>query len=299
MPGTSQSPRWQALLLIGFVLACAAFLVLRFWPRDNLQNLLGLLPEDSAVQLYIDVPSAVSATGPVGFPLPLRLSLSASGLEAIAFGLAGQDLYLAAGGRFGAGLIEAALARQGVRCSEPIAVIPCHALLEHGTVSVSMLSDGIVFATTEVLRIAPVARPVAVDKAQAALDGGAVAWAEIDPQLLDQAMETPPSNWLNVQLIARALEPAHVAYATLTPTPEGAFTLELEAHCAEEDTEQLRNVLKGLNDMTIALVARDTEARTQWEPILKSFESNSEGQIVRVSWILQAADLAALWLVIN
>jgi hypothetical protein len=299
MPGTSQSPRWQALLLIGFVLACAAFLVLRFWPRDNLQNLLGLLPEDSAVQLYIDVPSAVSATGPVGFPLPLRLSLSASGLEAIAFGLAGQDLYLAAGGRFGAGLIEAALARQGVRCDESIAETPCHALLEHGTVSVSMLSDGIVFGTTEVLRIAPVARPVAVDKAQAALDGGAVAWAEIDPQLLDQAMETPPSNWLNVQLIARALEPAHIAYATLTPTPEGAFSLELEAHCAVEDTEQLRNVLKGLNDMTIALVAQDAEARTQWEPILKSFESNSEGQIVRVSWILQAADLAALWLVIN
>jgi hypothetical protein len=295
MAGTAQAPRWQAFLLAGFVLGCVAFLAARFWPRDYVRELLEILPPDAAVQLYVDVPAAVVATGEAQLSVPLSLGISSGALEAIALGVAGQELYLAAGGRFGSALVEAALTRQGVECPQPIAEAPCRVELDHGPVAVSMADNGVILATTDVLMRRPVVRPVDSSAAREALSNGAIAWAQIDPHLLDVAMENPPAHWINVQLIARALEPADVAYVTVTPVTGGRFVLELKAHCEASDTEQLLAVLNGINDMALALAARDEKARAQWSPVLKSFSSSVEGEVVRVNWSLQRDQLAALW----
>lgn len=289
----SISPRWQALVLTVFVLACVAFLAFRFWPRDNLQNLLGRLPAGSAIQLYVDVPAAIKGAQGVKLPPALSFGLAAGNFEAVALGLAEHELYVVSAGRFSSGLVEAALLAQGVQCSQPIALAPCQASLAHGTVSLHLIDDRTLYVTTAATADS-VRRQVDTSAAQAAFGRGGIAWASIDPALLDQAMENPPANWINLQLIARALQPATEAYLALIPQGEGAFLLELEAHGAKSEAGQVQKVLAGLNDMAIALTAREPEASEQWSPVLKSFENGLDDEVVWAKWTLSAKDLARL-----
>lgn len=295
MAGISKSARWQAYLLAGFVLGCVVFLAIRFWPRDYVQDVLGVLPAESAIQMYVDVPAAIAAAGAIEIPLPLSLGVTAGGLEAAGFSLAGGELYVSAGGRFGPTLVEAALARQGVECAESIATEPCKADLGHGAVLIAMDDSGVLVGTTAAVtglqapRIVDSARPLA------AISSGAIVWAEINPALLDEAMEDPPANWINLQLIARALEPARVAYATLTPMLDDSFSLDLEAHCKASDAQQLARILEGLNDMAAAIIAREDETQQRWEPVLGSFVSSVEDETVRAHWSLERQHLTGLW----
>jgi hypothetical protein len=133
------------------------------------------------------------------------------------------------------------------------------------------------------------------DEVQDALDGGAVIWAAIDPPLLDAAMEDPPPGWINLQIVARALEPARIAYLTVNPLTGNKVSLRIEAHCDAAEKEQLEQVLTGLNDMALALLSRDARAAEQWAPVLRSFESSQETETVRVQWTLPVERLAELW----
>lgn len=295
----SKSKRWQTFLLAGFVCGCVAFLALRFWPRDYVQEVLGVLPGDSAIQMYVDVPAVAATAGTVEIPLPLSLGITSGGLEAMGFSLSRDELYVSAVGRFGASLVETALTRQGVVCAEPIATAPCRVDLGHGAVWIATDDSGVVVGTTAPLTGPPTGPPTVrvVDSARprATLASGAIVWAEINPALLDEAMEKPPANWINLQLIARALEPARVAYATLTPTVDNRFSLEVEAHCDESDAAQLARVLAGLNDMATALVAREVETQRRWGSVLNSFASSVDGEIVRANWVFEQEHLTVLW----
>jgi hypothetical protein len=291
----SMSGRLQAFLLSAFVLACAAYLAVHFWPRDRVQELVGQMPANSAVVAYIDVPGLTDAAADASFALPWSLGLAANRLDGISLALTGHELHLAAGGDFSASLIDALLASQGIQCSASLGVTPCAANLGRGPVLLSMVRPGTLVATTAAALGVPNAREINRDEIRAALLADTVIWAAVDPQLLNAAMEDPPPNWMNLQIVARALEPARVAYLTVIPLTGGSVATRIEAHCDAADRGELEQVLTGLNDMALALLSREGTAAEQWEPILRSFESSQGAETVRVEWTLPIERLAALW----
>lgn len=294
-PTTPIARRLQALLLIAFVLACAAYLTYRFWPRDRVQELLGLMPAQAAVIAYVDVPGLAEAAADASLAPPWSLGLGPSQLDGLSLALTtGHEFHFAAGGDFSAVLVDALLASQGIRCGASVGTSPCAADLGHGPVLLSVVRSGTLLATTADTLNVPGSAAFDGAEVQAALGGGAVVWAAIDPQLLDAAMENPPADWPNLQIFARALEPARIAYLTVNPTGNNV-SLRIEAHCDAANSEELERVLAGLNDMTLALLSRDAGAAEQWLPILKSFESSREAETVSVQWTLPAQRLAELW----
>lgn len=295
MPRTSISGRLQAFLLSAFVLACAAYLTVRLWPRDHVQDLLGQMPADAAVLAYVDVPGLIDAAADASLALPWSLGLAANRLDGISLALAGHEFSVAAGGDFSASLIDALLASQGIRCRASLEVTPCAASLGHGSVFLSVPRPGILIAATAASLSLPHSTEFNGDEVRDALSGGAVIWAAIDPPLLDAAMKDPPPKWINLQIVARALEPARIAYLTVNPLTDNNVSLRVEAHCDTADKEQMEQVLTGLNDMALALLSRDGAAAEQWAPILRSFKSSQGAGTVRVEWTLPVERLAELW----
>lgn len=291
----SISGRLQAFVLTAFVLACAAYLAVRFWPRDRVQELLGRMPAEAAVLAYVDVPGLTDAAADASLSLPWSLGLAANRLDGISLALTGHEFYVAAGGDLSASLIDALLSSQGIRCGSSLAVTPCATDLGHGPLLLSMVGSGTLVATTADSLNLLHSTEFNGDKAREALGRGAVIWAAIDPKLLDAVMEDPPPNWINLQIVARALEPARVAYLAVSPLAGDSVSVSIEAHCEEADREQLEQVLTGLNDMALALLSRDATAAEQWSPILKSFQSSQNAGIVRVQWTLPVERLAELW----
>ena len=291
----SISGRLQAFLLTAFVLACAAYLAVRLWPRDHVQELISQMPAESAVLAYIDVPGLTQAAANTSLTLPWSLGFATDRLEGISLALTGHELYVAAGGDFSASLIDALLVSQGIRCGVSLEVAPCAADLGHGPVLLSMARPGTLTATTASSIGIRNSTETNGDGVRAALRGGAVIWAAIDPQLLDAAMEAPPPNWINLQMLARALEPARVAYLTVNPLTGDSVSVRIEAHCDPADREELEKVLAGLNDMALALLAREGTAAEEWGPALKSFESSQGAETVRIRWTLPVERLAELW----
>jgi hypothetical protein len=254
------------------------------------------MPAEAAVLVYVDVPGLTEAATDASLALSWSLGLSPNRLDAISLAMtAGHEFYAAAGGDFSASLIDALLASQGVQCGASVGVAPCAANLGHGPVLLSVVRSGTLVATTADALGFPSSTAFSSDEVRAAFSGGAVVWAAIDPQLLATAMEDPPADWLNLQIVARALEPARIAYLTLNPLTGNNVSLRIEAHCDAADGEQLEQVLTGLNDMALALLSRDAAAAEQWAPILKSFGSSREAETVRVQWTLPAQRLAELW----
>ena len=291
----SISGRLQAFLLTAFVLACAVYLAVRFWPRDRIQELVDQMPADSAVLAYIDVPRLSEAAADASLALPWSLGLTAHRVEGISLALTGHELHVAAGGDFSASLIDGLLSSQGIECGASLAVAPCVANLGHGPVLLSMVSPGILLATTASSLRVPNSSQIHANEIRAAQGAGAVIWAAINPQLLDVAMDDPPPNWMNLQIIARALEPAHIAYLTVNALTGESVSIRIEAHCDAASREQLEQVLTGLNDMALALLAREGTAAERWEPALRSFESSQGAETVRVQWTLPIERLAELW----
>ncbi|MDA0204673.1 MAG: hypothetical protein O3A53_03240 [Acidobacteria bacterium] len=292
----SISGRLQAFLLSAFVLACSAYLAVHFWPRDHVKELVGQMPADSAVLAYIDVPGLTEAAVDASLALPWSLGLAANRLHGISLALTGQELHVAAGGDFSASLIDALLASQGIQCGASLGVSPCAANLGHGPVLLSVVSPGVLIATTAASFGVPnAATEINNDEIRAALLGGAVIWAAIDPRLLEVAMEDPPPHWMNLQIVARALERARVAYLTVNPLAGDNVSIRIEAHCDAADRGQLERLLTGLNDMALALLSRGGTASAQWEPILSSFESSQGAETVSVQWTLPVGRLAELW----
>lgn len=295
MSSTPISGRLQAFLLGTFVLACAAYLAVRFWPRDHVRALLVHMPAEAAVLAYVDVPGLSGVAADVSLALPWTLGLAANRLDGIALALAEHEIYVAASGDFSATLIGALLASQGIRCAASLDVTPCAADLGHGPVLVGIPGPGTLAASTADSLSFSNSAEFHGDEARDALSAGAVIWAAIDPPLLDAAMEDPPPEWINLQIVARALEPARVAFFTVKPLAGDNVSIRVEAYCDDADREQLERVLGGVNDMALALLSRDGAAAEQWAPALKSFESSQGPGTVRVEWTVPAALLAELW----
>ena len=291
----SISVRLQTFFLSAFILACAVFVGVRFWPRDHVEELLGQMPGNVAVLAYIDVPRLAEAAADAPLALPWSQGLAADRLDGIALALAGHEFYVAAGGDFSASVIGALLASQGIRCGESLEVAPCAADFGHGPVLLRMPRPGNLIAATGGSLSFPKSAEFHSDEAQRALSDGALIWAAIDPSSLDAAMEDPPPQWINLQIVARALEPARVAYLTVNPLTGNNVAIRVEAHCDAGDREQLEQVLTGLNDMALALLSQDAAATEQWSPILRSFESSGGVETVRVQWTLPVERLADLW----
>ncbi len=253
------------------------------------------MPAEAAVLAYVDVPGLTEAAADASLALPWSLGLAANRLDGIALALTGHEFYIAAGGDFSAGLIDALLGSQGIQCGASLGVAPCTANLGHGSVLLSMVRPGTLIATTAASLGVPNSTEFNGDEVRNALGGGAFIWAAIDPKFLDAAMEDPPPNWLNLQIVARALEPARAAYLTVSPLTGNNVSIRIEAHCDAAAREQLEQVLTGLNDMALALLSRDGAAAEQWAPTLKSFESFQEAELVRVEWTLPVERLVGLW----
>jgi hypothetical protein len=253
------------------------------------------MPADSAVLAYVDVQELREVAADAALALPWSLGLAANRVDGIALALTGHELYVAAGGDFSASLIDALLASQGARCGASLARAPCAADLGHGPVLVGMSEPGTLIATTAPSLSLANSAEFNGAEARDALRGGAVIWAAIDPQLLDAAMEDPPPAWINLQIVARALEAARAAYLTVIPLAGDNVLIRIEAHCDAADREQLERVLTGLNDMALALLSRDASAAEEWAPILKSLESSQDAKTVRIQWTLPVERLAELW----
>jgi hypothetical protein len=253
------------------------------------------MPAGAAVLAYVDVPGLTGAAADASVDLPWSLGLVANRLDGIGLALAGHEFYVTAGGDFSASLIDALLTSQGIRCGRSLAAAPCAADLGHGPVLLSMTGPGTLMAATAASLNFPSSTEFHGDQARDALGEGAVIWAAIDPKLLDAAMEDPPVEWINLQIVARALESADVAYLTVRPQAGNHVALRVEARCDTADGEQMEQVLTGLNDMALALLSRDGEAAEEWAPVLRSFESSRDAEAVRVEWTLPVERLAGLW----
>ena len=254
------------------------------------------MPAEAAVLAYIDVPGLTEAATDASLAWSWPLGFAPNRLDAVSLALTTRhEFYAAAGGDFSASLIDALLALQGIECDASVGVAPCAVNLGHGPVLLSMVRSGTLVATTADVHDLPSYREFSSNEVRAALSGGAVVWAAIDPQPLDAAMENPPADWLNLQIFARALEPARMAYLTVNPLMGNNVSLRIEAHCDAAESEQLEQVLTGLNDMALALLSRDAAAVDKWAPILRSFDSSREAETVRVQWTLPAQRLAELW----
>lgn len=295
MPRMSISGRLQAFLLSAFVVACVAYLAVRFWPRDHVQELLRQVPAEAAVLAFIDVPGLTEEAANASVDLPWSIGLAPNRLDAISVALtADHELHAAAGGDFSASLIDALLAFQGSQCEASVGVAPCAVDLGNGPILLRVVRSGTLVTTTADALNTSSSAVFNSDEVRAALSGGALIWAAIDPQLLAAAMEDPPAGWLNLQIFARALELAHTAYLTVNPLEGDNVLLRIEAHCDSADSEQLEQVLTGLNDMSLALLSRDPVGVEQWAPILESFESSRQAETVRVEWTLPTERLAEL-----
>ena len=253
------------------------------------------MPPQAAILVYIDVPGLSGAAANASLALPWSLGLAANRLDGIALAIAEHEVYVAAGGDFSASLIDTLLASQGIRCGTSLAVAPCAADFGHGPVPVGMAGPRILVAATAASLSLANSTEFPGDEARDGLSAGAVIWAAIDPGLLDAAMEDPPPEWMNLQIVARALEPARIAYLTVTPLAGDNVSIRVEAHCDDADREQLEQVLGGLNDMALALLSRDAAATELWSPVLRSFDSSQDAETVRVEWTVPVARLAALW----
>jgi len=279
----------------------AAFLGWRLGRPSLVERLLSRLPARQAIHAYVDM-AAVRRSE------TLRSWIEAAAPEAD-LGLAGElvrgaalsvdqdQIALVFGGAFNETALQAYLEREGVDCPGSLRDASCAVYADEtgGYLSLRMLGPGgaavvngpsreganrlVALGDSTAARLAEPARE--------ALSGGAVVWASIDPVLLDEAMRDPPEGWINLSLVARALQHAETAYLTLTPA-DGAVFARLEARAADEaEAAELGKVLEGLNDFSKAMLERYGEADlARWQGALDTFRLETDGATVRVAWTI-------------
>ncbi len=289
MPKPSAATRRQAVLLILFIVACAAFLAWRLRPRDRVEQLLSYLPERGSVQLYVDVPRAGSA-------LPLDsewfLGLTVSGLDAAALAFDQGEVHAALAG-VPAGLVEPALARQGAECEAPLTEQPCALELNGRSVRFRQEASGTLLAATDTTDVTR--RDASADAAAAreAIEAGAMAWAALTPAKLLQEPQAFQGTWSTPLLAVRAVESAETAYLTLEESPDG-YTLRLSARCAPGEAEEAVQVLRGLNQMGATVLQAQGAESEVWRSLLGSFEAEAQADTVEAAWTLSGAEFQAL-----
>ena len=284
------------------VLVAAAVGVGWWLGRPRLERrLLERLPERQAIHAYLDV-AAVRRSPVLSRWIETAapeadLGLAGEFVRGAAVGVGEDQIAVVFGGAFNEAALKAYLEREGVDCPGSLRDAACavYADATGGFLSLRLLDTGVAAVVNgpsreganRLVTVGGGAGRLA-EPAREALGRGAVVWASIDPARLDAVMRNPPEGWVNLSLVARALQHAETAYLTLTPAGD-AVVARLEADAADEaDAAELGKVLEGLNDFSKAMLKRYGDIdQTAWTAALDTFRLESEARTVRVEWTIQ------------
>ena len=280
--------------------AVACFLSLaacRFADQDKAELLFSQLPRDQAVQLYLDVEGLRSmpglaqiiaagpnGTGPFGrINSDLGIDVSRD-VDSLAASMGTATLTLAVTGNFNRPRIQQYLAQKGASCSALLGGLEC-AQESEGTAHIVWLdpaqqnflavSNGPSLEAIRELRSSRESNPAALaSEMRAGIASSGFLWITIDPQRLGVAMRDPPEDWINLSLLANALQRSHRAVAALGPLADGQIEFRLQALCfSAEEAEKQSSLLKGLFSFAAAALDAgrgEQPAEHGWSALLRS-----------------------------
>lgn len=290
--------RVRLIAAIALVVAVAA---LGWWWRSPSleERLLGRLPAEQAIHAYVDVAAVrrspvlrewIEAAAPSA-----NLGLAGEFVRGAAVGVGVDQIAVVFGGAFTESALKAYLEREGVACPGSLRDASCAVYADRtgGFLSLRLLGPGVAAVVNAPSReganrlVALGDRNAArlAGPASAALSSGAVVWASIDPRRLDEAMREPPEGWVNLSLVARALQHAETAQLTLTPADDG-LVARLEARAADEaEAAELAKVLESLNGFSKAMIERYGDADIAgWRDALETFRMETDEATVGIEW---------------
>ena len=282
--------------------AVACFLSLaacRFADQDKAELLFSQLPRDQAVLLYLDVEglrslpglSQIIAAEPDGSG-PFRginndLGIDASrDVDSLAASIGTATLTLAVTGNFNHSRIEQYLSQKGASCSALLGGLECAQESERTTYIVWLdpaqqnflvVSSGPSFEAIRELRSSrePNSAGLASDM-RAGIGSSGFLWLAIDPRRLGVAMRDPPEHWINLSLLANALQHSHRAVAHVGLLADGQIEFRLQALCSSaEEAEKQSSLLKGLFSFAAAALDAgrgEKPAENGWSALLRSAE---------------------------
>ena len=329
-------PFWGRRLAMPALACFLGLAACRFAKQDKAELLLSQLPSDQALQVFLDVerlrslpelpeiiaakaatkpatqPAAKSDNGGMVRQISNDLGLDIwSDVDALAASLGTGTLALAVSGSFSHGQIQQHLSDNGATCTTHLGRPEC--LLEAASTNYIVWLDpaqqtpltAASGTSTEVIRelrrhLEPNYLTLAAE-IQADLGNRHFLWIGIDPRRLGVAMRDPPRDWINLSLLANALQHASRAVATVGPREDGQIEFQLRAFCASaEEAETQSALLKGL--FSFAAAALDAGrgkklAENSWSALLRSadvsaVESQAEARmLLGVERLTQLLDL--------
>ena len=326
-------PPWERRLALS---ALACFLGLagcRFGEWHKSELLLSQLPSDQALQVYLDVerlrslpqlaeiiaakPTAKAATEPAVKPneggmfhqISNDLGFDVwSDVNGLAGSLGTGSLTLAVSANFSREQIQQHLSEKGATCATFLGSPECVFESASGNYIVwfDPAEENLLAAasgtSTEVIR--ELRRNRARDdltlasEIQADRGNSHFLWIGIDPRRLGVAMRDPPKDWINLSLLANALQHAHRAVATVGPRADGQIELHLRALCASaEEAETQSALLKGLFSFAAAALDAgrgDKSAENSWSSFLRSAEVSAVASQAEARMLLGAERLTEL-----
>ena len=282
--------------------AVACFLSLaacRFADRDKAELLFGQLPRDQAVLLYLDVEGLRSipglaqiiaaepdGSGPFrGINNHLGIDLSRD-VDSLAASLGTATLTLAVTGNFDHSRIEQYLSEKGAACRARVGTLECVQESEGNTTIVWLdpaqqnflvVSNGPSLKAIRKLRSGrePNSAGLASDM-RAGIGSSGFLWIAIDPRRLGVAMRDPPEHWINLSLLANALQHSHRAVAQVGLLADGQIEFRLQALCSSAaEAEKQSSLLKGLFSFAAAALDAgrgEKPAEHGWSALLRSAE---------------------------
>ena len=288
---------------------------------DPIERALRRLPPDQAAVLYVDVAKAgprlveslwKTAALPGNPETEAWSWLSQAGLppladvETAAFAADENRRTLLVSGRFTAELLSLLPADVRIDCPTPLDETPCllpapdparRLTLTMPEPGILMLSESADDDVDERPRPPP-AGATDVDnqirQARRALAGDGVAWAQIIPRRLPLAAGLEAESGNSLELFARALGPARVAYLSLTaPAPTHPEARKVKLHlradfATAEVAREQTGILKGLSAFGAAMIGSGGNSSNPWSRVLRSGRFRHEGNEAHSVWSLAA-----------
>ena len=301
--------RAGSVLLLALLAAGAWLWWRQIQPQPTVEMLLGALPEEQAIVAYVDVPAlrraphlgpwAADKLAAQGDVLPL-----AAGVRGLSLALGQDSVYLVGSLDLTDAGALSYLAQRRAGCSQPLDQAVCASpSAAGGYLSMRLLADNLLAVAhstdpTAADRMAGPrsARLEQIQRARAAIDGGALVWIDLDPARLDALMRNPPPGWINLSLLARALGPAQRAALLIRESRDGLL-LTLTAECSDEaGAAELSAVLNALNKMAGGLLTAGVAKADgdRWRGVLDSLDVTASGRSVTAAWSAPARILEQL-----
>ena len=282
--------------------AVACFLSLttcRFADQDEAELLFSQLARDQAVLLYLDVEGLRSIPGLAqiiaaqpdgsrpfrGINNDLGIDLSRD-VDSLAASMGTATLTLAVTGNFNHSRIEQYLSEKGAPCGARLGTLECVQESDGNTTIVWLdpaqqnflaVSNGPSLEAIRELRSSRESNPAALaSEMRAGIGSSGFLWLAIDPRLLGVAMRDPPEDWINLSLLANALQHSHRAVAHVGLLADGRIEFRLQALCSSaEEAEKQSSLLKGLFSFAAAALDAgrgEKPAENAWSALLRSAE---------------------------